>query len=114
MSDARVKTLCAALPGATYADPADGELRSWKVGGKMFACMGTRDPGVSVKTPSVEDAALLIEIGRAIRAPYFHRSWVRIDPDAIPEDELRDRITTSYRIVRSSLTKKVQAGLGPE
>ncbi|MCC1495101.1 MmcQ/YjbR family DNA-binding protein [Cognatishimia sp. F0-27] len=106
MSRETCDTLCAALPGAQWADPADGKLASWKVGDKMFACFGTTEPGVSVKTPSVEDARLLIEMGRATRAKYFHASWVRLDLETLPEDELRDRITTSYRLVVASLPKK--------
>ena len=39
---------------------------------------GWPNDGVSVKTPDTETAGLLIEMGRAERAPYFHRSWVRI------------------------------------
>ncbi|MGB0439343.1 MAG: MmcQ/YjbR family DNA-binding protein [Paracoccaceae bacterium] len=108
--------ICAALPGAIWADPADGRLGSWNVGGKMFAYLGTAGDGVSVKTASVEDAGFLIDIGRAIRAPYFHRSWVRLDweaQDPFQPGELRDRIVTSYRIVRAGLTKKAQAALGP-
>ncbi len=105
-------TICASLPGATWADPSDGSLGAWKVGGKMFAYLGAKAEGVSVKTPSIEDASLLIEMGRAERAPYFHRSWVRVDFRMISEDELRDRIETSYAIIRTSLTKKIQATLG--
>ncbi|MCT4610839.1 MAG: MmcQ/YjbR family DNA-binding protein [Pelagimonas sp.] len=108
MSSDLVDDICRALPGAEWADPADGALASWKVGGKMFACTVTDDKGVSVKTPSIEDASLLIEMGRARKAPYFHRSWVRVYWEEIPQDELRDRLTISYEIVFKSLTKKLQ------
>lgn len=103
-----VNETCRALPGADWSDPWGGGHDAWKVGGKMFACIGPANDGVSVKTPSIEDAALLIEMERAVRAPYFHRSWVRVDWDAVPVDELRDRIETSYRIVFGGLTKKLQ------
>ena len=113
MSRSNVNAICNALPGAEWSDPWGGGHDAWKVGGKMFACIGAVQDGVSVKTPSIEDAGLLIEMGRAKKAPYFHRSWVRIDWDAIAVDELSDRILTSYRLVRGGLTKKVQASLGP-
>jgi len=108
MSRETVNTLCKALPGAEWSDPWGGGHDAWKVGGKMFACIGSVQDGVSVKTPSIEDAQLLIEMERATKAPYFHRSWVRVDWDAVPEDELRARLETSYAIVFASLTKKKQ------
>jgi predicted DNA-binding protein (MmcQ/YjbR family) len=58
-----VDAICSALPGAVLAHPP--ELISWKVGGKMFACLGKQDDsdGVSVKTPDAETARMLIETG---------------------------------------------------
>lgn len=113
MSRDTVNRICAELPGAEVSDPWGGGHDAWKVGGKMFACIGSMGDGVSVKTQSIEDANLLIEMERAVKAPYFHRSWVRVDWDAVPQDELRDRILQSYRIVRGGLTKKFQATLDP-
>jgi hypothetical protein len=69
-------------------------------------------PGVSVKTDSVETAQVLIDAGVGVRAPYFHRSWVNL-PWGTAEDELRHRLAASYKLVRTSLPKKVQAQLGP-
>lgn len=109
-----VNKICATFPGAELTDPWGGGHDAWKVGGKMFASIGVAGDGVSVKTPDIESAQFLIEMGRAEKAPYFHRSWVRIIWDQIDEAELRDRLRTSYQIVRKGLTKKVQATLGPE
>jgi predicted DNA-binding protein (MmcQ/YjbR family) len=78
----------------------------------MFACIGAVMPGVSVKTESVEMAQMLIDAGIGVKAPYFHRSWVNL-PWGTPEDELRHRLTQSYRLVRGGLTKKAQAALEP-
>ncbi len=78
----------------------------------MFACIGAVMPGVSVKTDSVETAQMLIDAGVGVKAPYFHRSWVNL-PWSTSEDELRYRLTASYRLVRSSLTQKAQAQLDP-
>lgn len=108
MSRDLINTICKGFPGAEWSDPWGGGHDAWKVGGKMFACIGSMSDGVSVKTHSIEDAALLIEMERAVKAPYFHRSWVRLDWDALPEEELRERITTSYDIVFGGLTKKLQ------
>ena len=120
MSDtlrALVNETCRALPGAEWSDPWGGGHDAWKVGGKLFAVIGaSADHGVSVKCPDVDTARLLIELGRAERAPYFHASWVRLPwhlmPDPVPAAELAERIGTSYRIVRAGLPKKVQAALG--
>ena len=107
---ARVNRHCAALPGAEVSDPWGGGHDAWKVGGKMFACIGARLPGVSVKCPDTETAALLIETGIARRAPYFHASWVNL-PDTTADAELAHRLDTAYRIIRDALPRKIRAGL---
>ena len=101
---------CAALPGAELSDPWGGGHDAWKVCGKMFACFGSMSPGVSAKTADVETAGMLIDAGVGERAPYFHRSWIRL-PETAPMDEVRHRVGQSYDIVRAGLTKKLQAAL---
>ncbi len=107
-----VNAFCETLPGAELSDPWGGGHDAWKVGGKMFACIGVANDGVSVKTPDIETATLVIEAGRAERAPYFHKSWVRLPWDHVPREEYEDRLRTSYEIVKAGLPKKVQAALG--
>ena len=111
MSRNRINAICRAFPGAEVSDPWGGGHDAWKVGGKMFACIGSAIPGVSVKTDSIETAEMLIECDVGRKAPYFHRSWINI-PSDLPEDELRYRLAESYRLVRASLTRKVQVRLG--
>ncbi|MGL4241160.1 MAG: MmcQ/YjbR family DNA-binding protein [Beijerinckiaceae bacterium] len=111
MSRERINAICGTFPGAEMSDPWGGGHDAWKVGGKMFACIGAVTPGVSVKTDSIATAEMLIEIGVGVRAPYFHRSWINLPFDA-PEDALRHRLSESYRLVRATLTKKAQAALG--
>ncbi|WP_306119207.1 MULTISPECIES: MmcQ/YjbR family DNA-binding protein [unclassified Roseitalea] len=111
MSRERINAICAQFPGAECSDPWGGGHDAWKVGGKMFACIGAITPGVSVKTPDVETAQMLIEQGAAARAPYFHKSWILVPFEAEAE-ELEHRLRMSYELVRSKLPKKVQAGLG--
>jgi predicted DNA-binding protein (MmcQ/YjbR family) len=112
MSRKLANAICRKFPGAEVSDPWGGGHDAWKVGGKMFACIGAVMPGVSVKTDSVETAQMLIDAGVGVKAPYFHRSWVNL-PWGTSEDELRHRLTASYRLVRSGLTKKAQAELDP-
>ena len=76
MSRATVNAICQTFPGAEVSDPWGGGHDAWKVGGKMFACIGSKIPGVAIKTDSIETAEMLIEMGVGRNAPYFHRSWI--------------------------------------
>jgi predicted DNA-binding protein (MmcQ/YjbR family) len=69
MSRKRVNAICRRFPGAEVSDPWGGGHDAWKVGGKMFACIGAVMPGVSVKTDSIETAAMLIEVQAGARRP---------------------------------------------
>ena len=112
MSRDRINAICTEFPGAEVSDPWGGGHDAWKVGGKMFACIGSVTPGVSVKTESIEMAEMLIETGIGSKAPYFHKSWILL-PFETAEDELQHRLAQPYKLVRASLTKKVQATLAP-
>ena len=112
MTRALVNAHAASLPGAEHSDPWGGGHDAWKVGGKLFCVIGARDDhGVDVKCPDVETARLLIEMNRAFKAPYFHASWVRIPFGHVADEELRDRLTNSYKVIRASLPKRLQAEL---
>jgi predicted DNA-binding protein (MmcQ/YjbR family) len=107
-----VDAICRRLPGAESSDPWGGGHDAWKVGGKMFACVGAMTPGVSVKTADVETAQMLIDAGVGAKAPYFHRSWILLPADCAGE-ELRHRLHASYDIVRAGLTRKIQSAMPP-
>ena len=110
MSRRTINAICEKLPGAELSDPWGGGHDAWKIGGKMFACIGAVTPGVSVKTDSIETATMLIDAGVGSKAPYFHRSWILL-PWETEENELRHRLIQSYKLVRASLTKKLQREL---
>ncbi len=112
MTRDELNAICAALPGAEVSDPWGGGHDAWKVGGKMFASIGTSTPGIAVKTEGIEVAEMLISAGIGEKAPYFHRSWILLPFDT-SEDEALHRIRMSYDLIRSKLPKKVQATLGP-
>ena len=107
-----IDAICSSFPGTRLALPPE-ELLSWKVGEKMFATFGDFEDtgGVSVKCPDVDTAHMLIEAGAAEKAPYFHRSWVRLSFDATAPDEARHRLAVSYDVVRASLPKKIRTAL---
>ena len=102
MTRDEINAICGALPGAEVDDPWGGGHDAWKIGGKMFASMGTKGGGISVKTESIEQAAHLKDLGIGTKAPYFHASWILLPWDSEPE-ELRFRIHASYRLVREKL-----------
>ena len=110
MSRDTINTICRALPGAQWSEPFGPGHDVWKVGYKIFAAIGAQGTGVSVKTPDIDTAQMLIDAGVGTKAPYFHRSWVRL-PWETDADEMQHRLITSYDIVRASLTKKIQASL---
>jgi predicted DNA-binding protein (MmcQ/YjbR family) len=110
VSRATVNTICKTYPGAEVSDPWGGGHDAWKVGDKMFASIGAIMEGVSIKTDSIETAQMLIEAGVGVKAPYFHRSWINISWD-MDEAELHARLAASYRLIRASLPKKIQASL---
>lgn len=112
MSRDLVNEICAAQPGAEWSDPWGDGHDCWKIGGKIFALTGALGESVSVKTRSVEEAAMLIETGIAWRARYLHRSWIALPLDSAP-DELGHRIRVSYMVIRSGLTRRVLAELPP-
>jgi len=107
-----LQDICAHLPGAAKSDPWGGGHDAWKVCEKMFTCIGAKQPGVAVKTDSIETAQMLIDAGVGIKAPYFHKSWLLL-PETVDPAELKHRVIVSYDIVRSGLTKKLQATLAP-
>lgn len=110
MSREIINTICAALPGTERSEPFGPGHDTWKVGGKIFALIGAEGTGVSVKTPDIETAAMLIEAGEGTKAPYFHRSWIHVPLD-VPKEVLKHRLHMSYDLIRASLSRKAQAAL---
>lgn len=113
MSRNMVNRIAATFPGAERSDPWGGGHDAWKVGGKMFASIGAQGTGVSLKTPDIETAQMLIDAGAGIKAPYFHRSWLHLPFDGLTEADLRHRLEVAYDTIRAGLTKKARAGLPP-
>jgi len=100
--------------------PHTSEIVQWgadlcfKVGGKLFAVAAIEmvPQRLSFKcTP--ENFSELCERTGIIPAPYLARAqWVSmLDLNALPDDELRELIAESYRLVWERLPKKQQAEL---
>jgi predicted DNA-binding protein (MmcQ/YjbR family) len=110
-----VRELCLSLPHTTE-DIQWGNDLLFRVARKIF-CVVPLEPQVVVKlsvkcTP--EKFAELVEIEGIIPAPYMARShWVAfVDLNALRQDEMRELIRDSYRLVFAGLPKKLQAELG--
>ncbi|MEO0357032.1 MAG: MmcQ/YjbR family DNA-binding protein [Pseudomonadota bacterium] len=105
----QVDAICASRPGSTQGQPPE-ELSCWKVGGKMFACFSsaTDANGVSVKCPDAETATMLIDAGAAIKARYFHKSWVTLPFADTTMDEIEHRVAVSYDKIFSGLPKAIR------
>lgn len=106
---------CTNLPATTCEASFGPGHDVWKIGGKMFAIMGTKSEGITLKCADPDTAAHLIDMGRAEVAPYLKRGgWIFVRDGTMEADELTQRLTTAYLTVRRALTKKAQAELPPE
>lgn len=79
---------------------------------KVFAIFAPEKGRVTLKCADIETADFLIEIGAAERAPHLPRGgWIALKVVDVGEDELCERIETSYKIIRASLPKSIQSQL---
>jgi predicted DNA-binding protein (MmcQ/YjbR family) len=110
---------CKSLPHTTHVVQW-GNADVWKVGGKVFAIGGWQDtadtdPHVTFK---VSDMAfqILSEQEGLRPAPYLASrgmKWIqRYRDDAMSDDDLREYLTESHRLISLKLTKKLQRELG--
>ena len=110
---------CKSLPHTTHVVQW-GNADVWKVGGKVFAIGGWQDnantaPYVTFK---VSDMAFQIlgEQEGLRPAPYLASrgmKWIqRYRDDAISDDDLREYLKESHRLISLKLTKKLQRELG--
>lgn len=89
-----------------------GNDHVFKVGGKMFAVLGS-DGGVSFKTAD-DTFAILTALPGIAPAPYLARAnWVYLRRrGTLPPRDLKAYLTRAHAIVADGLPKKVRAGLG--
>ena len=105
-----VLTLCLDLPGA-WPDEPWGSGVVPKVGrppGKIFAFPGPDPAGVAVKLLPEDALELRATYPTAVGdAPYLSKKhWVAVQLDGtVPDDEVRELLLGSYRIVVASLPR---------
>ena len=107
---------CGALPAATHVVQWGGS-DVWKVGGKVFA-IGGWDEGEPRFTFKAGDIAYeMLKDRPGLRpAPYLASrgmKWIQhYAAPGLSDDELRDYLRQSHRIVSLGLTKKMQRKMG--
>lgn len=107
---------CRALPATIYVVQWGGS-HVWKVGGKVFAIGGWEDeaPAFTFKVSDISYELLKEQPGLR-PAPYLASrgmKWIQhyAEP-GLTDDELREYICQSHRIVSLGLTKKKRSELG--
>lgn len=107
---------CGALPGTTYVMQWRGS-HVWKVGGKVFAIGGgsADAPRFTFKVSDIAFEILKDQPGPR-PAPYLASrglKWIRhFAAPGLSDDDLRDHIAASHRLVAQGLPKKVRIACG--
>ena len=108
---------CGALAATSHVVQWGGS-HVWKVGGKVFAIGGWDDGGDAHFTFKTSEIAFeMLKTQPGLRpAPYLASrgmKWIqRTDDTTLSDDELREYLVQSHRIVSLGLTKKKQRELG--
>ena len=112
MTNDAIRDYCLSLPHATEVVQW-GDHLLFKVGGKMFAIIEMDGHSCTFKC-SPEKYAELVEMADIVPASHnmWKYQWVTTETlTALPEAEFRELLTESYRVVRGTLPRKVQAAL---
>ena len=108
-----VRSLCAALKGATSDYPFGPEAQTFRVGGKIFALLSETEHGVSLKC----DPALaeILRQNFADVIPGYHlnkRHWNTVALGAsVPDNQIEEMVRHSYELVLASLPGKLRANV---
>lgn len=115
MSHVELVDYCLAKPGAEPDEPWEGDLVA-KVGGKVFAFLGSGD-GVTLKCGRDADEAAELRAAypqTVAQSAYIGRyGWNRILVDGgvdgrVPGDELRELVDASYDAVVAKLPRRLR------
>jgi predicted DNA-binding protein (MmcQ/YjbR family) len=115
MDNERLRTLCSAWPGVSESIKWEDDL-VFSVADKMFVVTALRGPHkgrLSFKVDADRFLELTVQPGMG-PAPYLARAfWVSItEPERFADPEVEACVRRSYELVRSGLSKKLQARLG--
>ena len=118
MTREEYNNFCASLPATNHVVQW-GDADVWKVGTKVFAIGGWQDSGSDpYVTFKVSDMAYhILKDQDGLRpAPYLASrgmKWIQRyrDDGAMSDDDLKDYLTESHRLISLKLTKKMQREL---
>ena len=107
---------CAALPHTTHVVQW-GNADVYKIGGKVFAIIGTGDTGPTITFKTSELAFEVLSDSPGLRpAPYLASrglKWIQQhDAPGLPDQDLCAHIRASYDMIVAALPKKKRAELG--
>jgi predicted DNA-binding protein (MmcQ/YjbR family) len=108
-----IRAHCLSLPRTTEQIQWENHLL-FKIGGKMYAITSVDDPNgmITFKVPEEEFDDLVEREGINQAAYLAKRKWISVANEAaMPRAELKQRLTRSYELVKSGLTKKAQLEL---
>jgi predicted DNA-binding protein (MmcQ/YjbR family) len=116
MTRDELRSFCASLPHATHVVQW-GNSDVYKVGGKVFALMGTGNIDTTVSFKVSHLAYEILSDSPGLRpAPYLASrgmKWIQhYDHPALTNDSLRDHVKASYDLIVAKLTRKLRAELG--
>jgi predicted DNA-binding protein (MmcQ/YjbR family) len=103
-----IREHCISMPNATE-NLQWGDHLCFKIGGKLFAILPLGPEGTRLTFKASEESfAELVEVEGIIPAPYLARAkWVALERlNALRDDELRDLLSESYRLVVEKLPAK--------
>ena len=102
---------CRRFPGVDSYFPFGPTVEVFRVGSKMFALLGTDGRDISLKCDPVL-AEVLRQNFEGVTAGYHlnkrHWNTVRLD-GSVPDEQVREMIEHSYRLVFDSLPKRERA-----
>lgn len=108
-----LREYCLSFKGVTEAIKWESHL-TFLVGDKLFLLIPTEShpPKCSLKVPE-EHFDEIIENDNYHQAPYFaRRKWIQVlNIENCEEADLKNMIATSYDLVKSNLTKKLQKAI---
>ena len=114
MRHAEIEAFCLSLPAATLSVQW-GEERVYKLGGKMFAMLGSKNdrPHHLFFKAGETSFHILTQLRHIIPAPYLARAhWVYLERlDALKTKELKAYLERAHALVAAGLSKKKRVAL---